>query len=79
MAFTETIYTIKVLSEEPIPEGADILSVLEEADTGSYVASIAQTGARTLSGPECAKLLAEYGSDSEFFSLNHDGSPLQEA
>ena len=70
----ETIYTVKVLSEEPIPDTLDLEDVLAEADTGDYVA-IWESASREIDGPECAKLLYAYGSDPGFFGLADDGAP----
>ncbi len=74
MSFYETVYTIRVLSEEPIPETMEMEDVLEEADTGSYVAQVRTSEVRSIDGPECARLLVEYGSDPGFFSLTEDGN-----
>ena len=76
--FYETVYTIRVLSEEPIPEGMELEDVLDEADTGDYVAQVREDGNSTIDGPTCAKLLYEFGSDPSFFNLNDDGTPAEE-
>lgn len=76
--FYETTYTIRVLSEEPIGEGMELEDVLDEADTGDFVAYVSDPEQRTIDGPTCAKLLIEYGSDPEFFNLDADGKALED-
>jgi hypothetical protein len=78
MSFYETVYTVRVLSEYPIPEGWELEDVLEEADTGDYVGKITQGEARAIEGPECARLLCDYGSDPGFFNLTEAGLPVEE-
>lgn len=76
--FYETTYTIKVLSEEPIGEGMELEDVLDEADSGDFVAYVSDPERRTIDGPTCAKLLVEFGSDPGFFNLDEDGVALED-
>jgi hypothetical protein len=78
MSFYETVYTVRVLSEEPIPEAWELEDVLEEAETGDYVGKVTQEEIRTIEGPECARLLSDYGSDPGFFSLTEEGLLVEE-
>jgi hypothetical protein len=78
MTFHETVYTLRVLSEDPIPPESDLSNVLEEATTGAYVADLINTTTRTIDGPECAKLLYEYGSEPRFFNLTDGGEKEDE-
>ena len=71
--YYRTRYTIDVLSEDPIPEGANLLNVLREADTGEYVAHREDTTVEELTGKQMADELHKAGSEPGFFMLNDEG------
>jgi hypothetical protein len=65
--------TIEVLSEEPIPDGMEVESIIEEAKSGDYSMRIAEDTETELNGKQAARALLKQGSDPSFFQLTAKG------
>lgn len=76
--FYRTVYTIEVLSEEPIPACMDIEMVIEEAVNGDYSMKCDRGEQEEVDGKRMVKLLQAQGSDPEFFRITAEGEDTQE-
>ena len=76
--FYKTIYTIEVLSEEPIPDELSMLQIIEEASDGDYSYECVGHAEVELTPKEAAEALIAQNSDPEFFGLHEDGTPVDE-
>lgn len=79
--FHRTRFTVEVLSEDPIPDGAELIHVLHECDEGDFVLHSVHSESFVETGEHMAKLLADCGSDESFFqltSLGEDADDLLE-
>ena len=76
--FHKRLLTIEVLSEEPIPEGMEVESIIEEAKSGDYSMRIAKDVETELNGKQAARALLKQGSSPDFFSLTESGEDVNE-
>lgn len=74
--YYKTIYTIELLTEDPMPDPVDIETIHYEMSEGRASGMFKETKVETLSGPEMAKALIAQGSDPEFLFLNEDGEDI---
>ena len=74
--FYKTIFTITVLSEDPLKEIETLGELNYEITMGSCSGHINQDLSQTIDGPTAARLLEEQGSDPEFFELTSDGEDI---
>jgi len=72
--FFRTIIAIEVLSEEQIPEGMELDSVVREARDGAYSMRPLKHEVQSLSGRQAANALRKQGSDPMFFRLTKGGN-----
>jgi hypothetical protein len=72
--FYKKVLAIEVLSEEPIPEGMEVDSIIEQAITGDYSMRVLPSTDTVLNGKEAADALLEQASDPGFFGLTHEGN-----
>lgn len=75
--FHKRLLTIEVLSEEPIPEGMEVETIIEESKSGDYSMRIASDEESELNGKEAADALLEQGSDPGFFQLTPEGEDAE--
>ncbi len=71
--FYKTVFTIEVLSEEPIPDTMDTSQVIFEATLGDFSMTEGERVETILNGKAAAEALKEQGSDPSFFRLNDAG------
>ena len=71
--FYKKVIAIEVLSEEPIPEGMEVGTIVEEAMSGGYSLRELPSTETVMNGKEAADALLEQGSDPGFFSLTAEG------
>jgi hypothetical protein len=71
--FYKTVISIEVLSEEPIPEGMELGTIVNQAIEGDYSMRPLQHRETEINGKQAAKALQLQGSDPEFFSLTEKG------
>ena len=71
--FYRTVYTVEVLSEDPIPDGVDFSHIWAECEGGANSGSASVTISETVDGPTMAALLMAQGSDPAFFGLHLNG------
>lgn len=74
--FYKTLITLEVLSEEPIPDGMELESIIEEATTGGYSMEILKQNSVVIGGQAMAKRLIAQASSPEFFKLNEKGEDI---
>jgi len=75
--FYKAVFSIEVLSEEPIDE-MSIDDIKYEITEGNCSGVITKSDTTELTGLEMAKALLAQGSDAEFFQLDDDGNDLRE-
>lgn len=68
-----TVYTVEILSEEPIPPDMDLSTVLLEAETGAYVGHVDVDTTEVLSPLSAVDELYRLGSQPGFFGLDDEG------
>ncbi len=75
--FYKRVFTIEVLSEEPIPPGTSTENIIFEANEGGY--SMREYGEKetVLNAKQAAKALINQGSDPSFFQLNEKGEDVE--
>ena len=75
--FFKTTIAIEVLSEDPIPQGMELESIIQEAITGSYSMRPLKHVQKEINGRQAAQALLKQGSDPSFFSLDEKGNDLR--
>lgn len=77
--FFRTVFTVEVLSEEPLPDGMTLEAIGEEITTGPSSGDITcLDGSVEIDGAKAAELLLRHGSDPGFFQLTEDGEDSQD-
>lgn len=71
--FYRTRFTVEIMSEDPIPDGAELCQLLHECDTGDCVLHSISSETFEETGEHMAKLLVDCGSDESFFQLTSLG------
>ena len=79
--FYKTTLRMVVLSEEPIPPDMTVDEILEEADSGDYVAGAssmeeADRVEQVLDGKQIGRELIAIGSEPGFFQLDDEGNDI---
>ncbi len=72
--FYRTVYTIEVLSEEPMNPDLDLADIDFAISEGECSGEVSMGPSEPIDAATVAKALAAQGSDAEFFNLNEDGS-----
>ena len=67
----ETIFHLKVLHEDPIPDDMDLGEVYRQTITGDYSGAWEQE-TNLITDEECKSKLIEQGSDPSFFGYDDD-------
>jgi len=75
--FFKTVIAIEVLSEEPIPEGMELGTIVQQAIEGDYSMRPLQHEETELDGKQAAEALTVQGSDPGFFSLTDAGEDAE--
>lgn len=75
--FYKTTFKVEVLSEEPIPEGMELDTVMEEATGGGYSAECTRETNVELNGLEAATALFKQASHPSFFRLDENGEDVE--
>ena len=65
--FYRTVFTVEVLSKEPIPEGETLENLLESAIANECCAAYEVAERHSVSATAMTRLLREQGSDPDFF------------
>ena len=73
--FHRTLFTVEVLSEEPIPE-MELKDVLHRMDVDDFVGIWNREAAMELNANQVALYLYQYGSEPGFFQLTSVGEEL---
>jgi hypothetical protein len=71
--FYKTIFKLEVLSEDPIPEDADLRNILKECTDGGYSGDVKRDKQFMLNGRMAARALENQHSDPGFFRLTKEG------
>ena len=75
--FYRTVFTVEVLSEEPIRPDIDLVDLAYEITDGHASGRMDITEGKVLTGPQAAVALKAQGSDPEFFQLNDKGEDIE--
>ena len=75
--FYKKVIAIEVLSEEPIPEGMEVGTIVDQAMNGDYSMRMLPSTETVMNGKEAADALSEQGSDPGFFSLTETGEDTE--
>jgi hypothetical protein len=76
--FFKTIISIEVLSEEPIPDGMELDSIVREAREGDFSMRPLKHDETEINGKQAARALLKQGSDPSFFSLTEKSEDASE-
>jgi hypothetical protein len=76
--FYRTVYTVEVLSEEPITVNVDLDDLNYMITDGDCSGKIETNGSDEIDGVTAAKLLMEQGSDPEFFRIDKNGNDISD-
>ena len=74
--FFKTVFTIEVLSEDPLSSSLSLTDI--EFTEGYCSGTIRVEEATEIDGRTAVALLEAQGSDPEFFSLDHKGNDLED-
>jgi len=72
--FYKTVFTVEVLSEEPLRDDMDLSDVDYMITEGGWSGIVDRSDTVELSGLEAARELQNQGSDPDFFCLDEDGN-----
>jgi len=72
----QTTITLTVLSEEPIPDDAEISDIVHEAMVGDYSMD-SEISSRQISPVQMAEIALAQGTDPEFFGLDAEGNRVE--
>jgi hypothetical protein len=75
--FYKAVFSIEILSEEPIDD-LSLDEMVYAVTEGGCSGMVTRASDDVLAGPEMAKALLAQGSDAEFFQLDSDGTDLSE-
>ena len=76
--FYKTIFSVEVLSENPIEQIVDLDDLNYMITDGDCSGDIDSEGSEEIDGATAAKLLIKQGSDPGFFQLDDNGNDLTE-
>ena len=71
--FFKTTITFEVLTQEPIPDGMLLESIIANTIHGDYVGKQPTFETKELNGEQTVEELMESGSEPDFFQLDFDG------
>jgi len=71
--FYRQVFTVEVLSEEPIGPDIDMADLAWEIKEGDSSGNFKMTKSEVLDGKQVADALAEQGSEPGFFMLDENG------
>ncbi len=74
--YFETTITVKVLSQDWIPDSLSLDELAYQMENGDLVGIVPETVTTVLTAKEAAVKLSEYGSTPGFFNLDADGKEL---
>lgn len=75
--FYRTIYSVEILSQEPIPGELDLHTVLGMAQDGDYSGRNVKTCQDEINAKDAATFLKVHGSEPAFFSIDDEGNEIQ--
>lgn len=74
-----SLFTVEVLSEEPIDCSTSLTDLLEECNNGDYSGMTNLVYANhEVTGKRAANLVIKQGSDPEFFMMDENGNELED-
>lgn len=76
--FHRTVWTVEVLSDEPLATGLDLADIDYAITEGHCSGEYHVTHTEVLTGLEMAEALQHQGSDPEFFGLDIDGNQVED-
>lgn len=74
--FYRTVFTVEVLSEEPLPD-MSLDEIAYEITEGGSSGDLTRSKSETVDAKKMAKLLMKQGSDPEFFQIDEDGNDIE--
>ena len=74
--FTKTVIAIEVISDEPIPDGMELTSIINNCIYGNWSMRPLKHEATTVNGKQAAAILIRQASDPSFFNLDAKGNDL---
>lgn len=77
--YYRTVITLVVLTEDLIPPSMSLEDINYHTQDGEWSGDWNITDTKEVSAQEMAKLLIQQGSDPSFFSLNEDGTAIEDA
>lgn len=76
--FYRSVFTLEVLSKEPIPDNMNLMEMVHETVIGDYNGSmLAQDLNVEINGKEAATRLILSSSDAGFFQLDANGNEIE--
>jgi hypothetical protein len=75
--FYRQVFTVEVLSEEPIGPDIDLADLAYEIREGDCSGRVNLTKVDLLNGKQVAKALLKQASDPEFFQVNDKGEDVE--
>lgn len=76
--FYRTVYTLEVLSEEPVPDMASLDDLHYQTQFGEYSGITHRESSEEVGGATMADLLLKQGSEPGFFKLDEQGNDTDE-
>lgn len=76
--FYRSVFTVEVLSEEPLESDLTLDSVAYMITEGDCSGFVNEELNQPIDGAKCAELLQQQGSDPEFFGIDEEGNDAEE-
>jgi hypothetical protein len=76
--FYRTVYTLEVLSEEPVPDITSLDDLHYQTQFGEYSGITHRESSEEVNGKTMADLLMKQGSEPGFFKLDEQGNDTDE-
>jgi hypothetical protein len=73
-----TIFTVEVLSDEPINTNLDLSDLNNECTFGDYSGSTTKGDSKPLKGIKAARAVIAQGSSPDFFMMDDQGNELED-
>jgi len=74
----KSIFTLEVLSEEPISEYDELHNIIYECDTGMYSGFREDIVNIEIEGKDAVKEVEKHGTDLDFFQMDENGDHLED-
>lgn len=74
--FYRNVFSVEVLSEEPLPDSMSLDAIHYEITNGDYSGRLLETVVEEVNSKRMAELLLAQGSDPEFFGLDAEGNEI---